>query len=606
MKKIIYILLFVFAWGLQASAQPSTDEQLANQFYQNKEYDKALTYYENLFNKRSGQVYYTLYLNCLLETKDFKKAEKVVKKQIKQNQNNLNFMVDLGTVYTKADEPDKAKNAWEQAIKAIRIDDQVFNTATAFIGIHQYDFAIATYLKGRKISLNDYPYSFELAEVYNLKGDKLAMIGEYLNVLETNDSYIQTVQNALQTSFNSDADPQQNELLKMELLKRIQQSPDKTILSELLIWMQIQLKDWEGAFVQVKALDKRKKEEGGRVMGLAQLFVQNEAYDVAARAYQYVISKGKDTYFYVDARKEALNASYQNIISKKNYTLPELTDLEKNFLSTLEELGRNVNTISLIKNLAHLQAFYLNKPTEAIQLLEEAINMPQIEHHLRATCKLEQGDILLVTGDIWEASLRYSQVEKEFKQDAIGQEAKFRNAKISYYTGDFKWAQSQLDVLKGATSKLIANDAMDLSMLISDALAIDTNSAPLLLFAHADLLAFQNKDDQAIQTLDSIPVLFPNHVLSDDILFRKAQLSIKHGKYTEAATFYESIIKNYGTDILGDDALFKLADLNENQFKNTDKAKELYQELLEKYPGSLYVVEARKRFRKLRGDTNIN
>src|SRR3954462_929408 len=231
LKKIISLLLLLLSVGFCSIAQPSTDEQLANQFYQNKEFDKALIYYENLYNKKSGQGYYTLYLNCLLETKDFKKAEKVVKKQIKQNSDNLNFMVDLGTVYTKADEADKAKNAWEQAIKAIKTDDQVFNTASAFIGIHQFELAIATYLKGRKISQNDYPYSFELAEVYNLKGDKLAMIGEYLDVLETNDSYIQTVQNALQTSFNNDGDPQQNELLKTELLKRIQQSPDKTILS---------------------------------------------------------------------------------------------------------------------------------------------------------------------------------------------------------------------------------------------------------------------------------------------------------------------------------------------------------------------------------------
>jgi tetratricopeptide (TPR) repeat protein len=585
-------------------AQTSTDEQLANQFYQNKEFDKALTYFETLFNKKSPQAYYTPYLNCLLETKDFKKAEKIVKKQIKQNPENFSFMVDLGTVYNRSEDPDKAKSAWEQTIKAIKSDEQVFSAANAFIGIHQYDFAIAAYLKGRKISQNNYPYSFELAEVYNIKGDKLAMIGEYLDVLETNDSYIQTVQNALQTSFNNnESNPQQNELLKMELLKRIQQSPDRTILSELLIWMQIQLKDWEGAFVQAKALDKRKKEEGARVMSLAQLFVQNESYDIAARAFQYVLAKGKSNYFYTDARRELLNASYQKITSSVNYATQELMDLEKNYQATIAELGKTADNIVLLKNLAHLQAFYLHKTTEAIALLEEAIELPQVEPHIRATCKLELGDILLVTNDIWEASLRYSQVEKEFKHDAIGQEAKFRNAKISYYTGDFKWAQSQLDVLKGATSKLISNDAMDLSLLISDALAIDTNTAPLLIFARADLLAFQNKDELAIATLDSITTLFPNHALSDDILYRKAALELKHGKFTEAASFYENILKNYGSDILADDALFKLADLNEYQFKNIDKAKELYQQLLEKYPGSLYVVEARKRFRKLRGDT---
>jgi TolA-binding protein len=316
-----------------------------------------------------------------------------------------------------------------------------------------------------------------------------------------------------------------------------------------------------------------------------------------------VLAKGKTNYFYTDARKELLNASYQKIISKGNYSSTDLLELEKNYIATIDELGKSANTVPLLKSFAHLQAFYLKKPQEAIELLEEAIALPNVEPHLKADCKLELGDILLATGDIWEASLRYSQVEKEFKHDAIGQEAKFRNAKISYYTGDFKWAQSQLDVLKGATSKLIANDAMDLSLLISDALAVDTNTAPLLIYARADLLAFQNKDDEAIQTLDSINTLFPNHALADEILYKKAQLELKHGKYTEAAAFYEQIINNYGTDILADDALFKLADLNENQFNNPTKAKELYQQLLEKYPGSLYVVEARKRFRILRGDT---
>jgi TolA-binding protein len=115
-------------------------------------------------------------------------------------------------------------------------------------------------------------------------------------------------------------------------------------------------------------------------------------------------------------------------------------------------------------------------------------------------------------------------------------------------------------------------------------------------------LAFQNKDEDAIKTLDSINTLFPNHALADDILYKKAKIVLKKGNYTEASKYYEDILKNYSSDILADDALFNLASINENQFKNSEKAKELYQELLEKYPGSLYVVEARKRFRKLRGD----
>lgn len=604
MEKLKYILFFTFVFTqIHSFAQPGTDEQLAIQFYQNKEFDKALDYYEKLYNKKSPEIYYQPYLSCLLETKDFKKAEKIAKKQSKQNSEALNFIVDLGMVYAREDEMDKAKSTWESAVKAIKYDEQVFAVANAFLTIRQYDFAISAYLKGRKVSQNHYPFSFELADVYNLKGQRTEMINEYLDVLEIQDSYIQSVQNALQTSFGNDADQKQNELLKTELLKRIAKNPDKTIFSELLIWMQIQMKDWEGAFVQAKALDKRKKEEGNRVMGLAQLFAQNEAYDVAIKAYNYVIGKGPEVYYYTNARIELLNVYYQKVVNKGNYTPLDLQELEKNYNATIKELGKSASTVPLLKNLAHLEAFYLSKTDLAKELLEEAINMPQLAAITQAECKLELADVLLMTGDIWEASLRYSQVEKAFKYDAIGQEAKFRVAKISYYTGDFGWAQAQLDVLKGATSKLIANDALELSLTISDALAVDSNQAPLALFSMADLFAFRNMDDVAISLFDSLNKTFPNHALADDIIYKKAQIALKHMQYNEAAAFYEEILKNYGEDILGDDAMFKLADLNENQFKNIEKAKELYQQLLEKYPDSLYVVEARKRFRKLRGDS---
>ena len=585
------------------SSQTTTDEQLAIQFYQNKEYDKALDYYEKLYYKVSPQLFYKQYLNCLLETKNFSKAEKLVKKQIKQNPEKLDYIVDLGVVYFHAEELKKSANTWQEAVDAVKYDDQVFVVANAFVELGQYDYAIKAYLRGRKISENAYPFSFELADVYKKKGDKTAMINEYLTVLETQEAYIQAVQNALQSTFGNDADTEQNNLLKTELLKRIQRSPDKTIFSELLIWMQLQQKDFEGAFIQAKALDKRKKEDGNRIMALAQIFAQNQNYDIASKAYQYVIDKGNNGNNYIDARLQLLDVNYQKVVSQNNYTVVELGKLDSTYRATIKEFGTSSSTAPLFKNLAHLDAFYLHKPKEAIDLLNQIINQPILDNRTQAEFKLELGDILLLSGDIWEASLRYSQVEKAYKYDEIGQEAKFRNAKISYYTNDFKWAQAQLDVLKGATAKLISNDAMDLSLLISDALSIDSNEAPLVLYAHADLLVFQNKDDEAITTLDSIKTLYPNHALTDDVLFKKAQIALKHANYNDAAMFYESILKDHSYDILGDDALFKLAELNEIQFKNIEKAKELYQQLIEKYPGSLYVVEARKRFRKLRGDT---
>jgi tetratricopeptide (TPR) repeat protein len=601
--KIFFILNFLFFILPRAFAQAGTDEQLANQYFQNKEYDKAVVYYEKIFNKKSTDIIYKAYLSCLLELKDFKTAEKIVKKQIKQNPAQPSYEVDLGMLYIATAEPDKAKIEYEKAIKQLPPDQEaVLKLADAFVNVKEWDFALATYQKGRKLLRGVYPFNMEMAAIYQHKGDVVAMIGEYLDILEFGDSYLQSVQNSLQTSFGAEGDAKKNDIIKSQLLKRVQQNPDRTVYSELLVWMFMQQKEFDAAFTQIKALDKRKSEDGIRVMSLAQTCVSNGNYDVAVKAYKYVIDKGQGNAYYLNARMELMNAMYKKVVSQNTYTQADLLELETNYNKTLQELGKSASTVSLIKDLAHIQAFYLHKTKDAIALLEEAVILPQIAPTIQAGCKLELADILLMTGDVWEASLTFSQVEKSFKYDQVGQEAKFRNAKISYYTGDFKWAQAQLDVLKGSTSKLIANDAMSLSIMISDNVAWDSVTTPLEMYARADLLSFQNKDDEALVVLDSIKEKFPSHAIADDILYKRYEIMMKKNKYEDAAKFLQGIIDNYSEDILGDDALFYLAELEENKLNDKQKAMGLYQDLLVKFPGSMFTVEARKRFRKLRGD----
>ncbi|MBI2271780.1 MAG: tetratricopeptide repeat protein [Bacteroidetes bacterium] len=603
LAKIFFIFHFSFFILQSAFAQVSTDEKLANQYFQNKEYDKAIVYYEKLFGKKSSELIYQNYLSCLLAVKDFKTAEKVVKKQMKNNPGQLDYGVDLGMVYFTAGDPDKARSEYEKVIKQLPADQEpVFNLANAFLKIKEWDYAIATYQKGRKLLRGVYPFNMELAEVYQQKGDVTAMISEYLDMLELGDSYLQSVQNSLQADFGSEGDAKKNEIIRSQLLKRVQQSPDKTVYTELLVWMLMQQKEFDSAFTQIKALDKRKKEDGSRVIALAQTCVQNENYDVAVKAYKYIIDKGPESSYYLSARIELLNAMYKKVVSRNNYTQTELIELEANYSKSLSELGKSVSTVSLIKDMAHLQAFYLYKTKEAIALLEEAVQMPLLSATLQAECKLELADILLMTGDVWEASLTYSQVEKAFKYDVVGQEAKFRNARIAFYTADFKWAQAQLDVLKGSTSKLIANDAMALSIMISDNMGWDSITTPLEMYARADLLSFQNRDDEALIVLDSIKEKYPSHTIQDDILFKRYAIMMKKNKYEEAAKYLQNIIDNFSWDILGDDAMYYLAGLYENRLNDKQKAMGLYNDLLVKFPGSMFTVESRKRFRKLRGD----
>jgi tetratricopeptide (TPR) repeat protein len=352
---------------------------------------------------------------------------------------------------------------------------------------------------------------------------------------------------------------------------------------------------------QTIALDKRLKEEGDRVYELSEVLVSNRAYDQAIEGLTYLLNKGASNPHYVQAKMQILFAKNQQLVSGK-FNNADLVQLENDYQNLLKEFGQAPNTIFAMRQLASLQAFQLNKPQSAVALLEEALKIPRVPSSIVGQIKLELGDIYILTGEKWEAALIYGQVEKDFANDPIGQEAKFKNAKLSYYQGDFMWAKAQLDVLKSSTSQLIANDALNLSLLIAENTASEADSNALKKYAKADFLTFINQFDKAIKTLDSINILYPQNSLQDDIVMLKAKTYQKQNLTDKAIEQLNLIVSNYSTDIWGDDALFMLAGIYETDLKDNIKAMEYYQKIITDFPNSLYVTEARKRFRNLRGD----
>lgn len=600
-KYIIFIIALLLA--ISSFAQQSKDDKLASMFLKNKEYEKAASIYERLYKEKPSSYYYTYYLFCLIQIRDFKTAEKFVEKEIKRNPNNPRNEVDLGYIYLENNENEKAQDQFQKALDQIKPDrNHISSLANAFRSRRQNEWAIKTYLKGRQLLKNTYSFNLEMGDMYGIDQNHEKMVEEYLDMLEFDINSLSSVQNRLQNALNKDSDGRKHEILKKELLKRIQRSPDKVFYAEMLLWLSIQEKDFEMALIQAKSLDRRLNEDGDRVFELAKLCISNKNYKVAGEAYQYLIGLGEANPYYMVSRIEFLNVNYLIITSSFTHTTEDIQNLETDYISTLKLFGRNASTIPLMRNLAHLQAFYLDKSDSAIILLNETIEIPNAPSNLKAECKLELADILLFTGNVWDATLLYSQVEKAFKNDPIGHEAKFRNAKLSYYIGEFEWAKAQLDVLKAATSKLIANDAMDLSLLISDNIDIDSSTTALAIYSRADLLLFRNKDELALQTLDSIADIVNWHPLSDEVLYKKAEIMIKEGNFKEADTLLQQVVEFYPYDILADDALFLRAQINEEQFGDIPKAMELYEDILLNYPGSLYATEARRSFRTLRGD----
>ncbi|MEZ4960444.1 MAG: tetratricopeptide repeat protein [Saprospiraceae bacterium] len=596
------ILLFLTMTVLLPLFSFGQDAKLAQQYYQDGEFEKASVLYQKLYEQQNrNEYYFDKYIECLLAIEKYDEVEAVVKKGLKEEPKNIRLYVTYGNLYERQFKEKEADEQYRKAIEKMPADQyEITRLASAFSNLTKYDLAIETYEKGSKLLKDNEVFAFNLAELYRRKGDNAKMIENYLNSLESYPERINTVKSQFQRNLSSEKDYLE---LQTQLYGRVQKNPDAYHFIELLQWVFIQNKDYKNALRQAKALDKRLNENGARIFQLATTAYNDKEYDAAIEAFDYIVSdQGNSSPFYLEAKKESLRARRNKLVEGYSYTQPELQEIETAYNTFLDEFGRNKTTASIIAELADLEAFYLNDLGKAIALLDEMINYPNLDIQTQAQAKLSLGDFYLMQGEIWEATLLYSQVDKVFPDDQLGHEARFRNAKLSYYNGDFQWAQAQFDVLKASTSKLIANDALDLSVFIMDNLGLDTTDRALKLYAEADLLTFQNRFDEAFAKLDTLLHDFPEHKLDDDVLYARAKTYSRMKEYQKAADLYLEIIEKYPEEIRADNALFELAELYEHQLNNVEEAMKYYEKIFVDYSGSTFSVEARKRFRKLRGD----
>jgi len=592
---IVIILAFCFSSTLLAQ---DNELLLARQYNANGEPQKALEIYQKLY-KQNNENYYSVYINTLLNLKKFDEAESITKKLIRRHPDDHQYAIMLGNIYTQGGNMAKADAIYDDLIKSLPADQgEIAALASQFYQSANIDYAIKIFQQGRKLLKNDNMFTYELINLYRFKRDKISLTDEYLNFLPQNPNFINQAENAFSNVYEGSAD---YDMLKTALLRRIQKDPQQTIYADLLTWQYLQQKEFDLALNQALALSRRQNDDGNSIYDLCRTFIANEAYDEAIRGYEYIISKGKTSSLYIPSKIELINTKNLKVTSGK-YLPEDLLGLEKDYNDLLTEFGRNSSTAFALQKLANLQAFKLHKLKGAQKLLEETTRLNAIRPNLLADCKLDLGDIYLLNNQPWEATLLYSQVEKDFPATAIGQDALFRNAKMAYYTGDFTWAKGQLDVLKVATSQLIANDALNLLLLIQDNLAADSSGAALKMYARADLQIFAQNPEKAVMILDSIGKKFPNNALEDDIMMSKSRILIQQKDYARAVPLLKKILEEHPADLWADDAVFMLGDIYENRLNDKTIAKTYYQKIITDYPGSLWINEARKRFRLLRGD----
>ena len=603
MKKIVSFFIF-FLLSAVLNAQQSTDQQLAQYYYSSGDFVKAMNYCEREFNKENNKFNFTRYYVCLVKNERTKEAEKLLKKQINKAPEIIEYKLLLIDFYEQQKELKLSKKLSEELIEENSTSPEaVIELYKEFKAKGKTSLNLELLEKARKKLKLFYPLNLQFADYYFSNNQKEKAMIELLDLIDIQPEFILNIKSALSSyyDFENTNDPSV-EQLKEELIDRAQKRKSELIHSEMLLWFYTQQKQFEFALNFAQSMDKRFNESGNRVFELCTVLLENKHFELARKGFRYITELSKDNYLYFVAEQNYLTSYYQEVTFTRNLTNEKIASVINEYEASLTKLGKTKNTISSIIELAYLYGFYAQNSTKGIELLQSALKTPGLSGVQLAETKMLLADLYVVRDEIWEASLLYMQIDTDFKFETIGSEAKFKNARIFYYDGDFKFAQTQLDVLKESTSKFIANDALKLSLLITDNYGLDSNYTAMRQFAKADLLLEQRQYNEAFILYDSIMGAFPYHGLNDEILLRKSLAFQQQGKWNEAITYLNRLLTSYSQDILADDALFQLGNIYETYLNDAVKASENYKKILFGYKGSLYGVEARKRLRALRGD----
>ncbi|MFC7357807.1 tetratricopeptide repeat protein [Jejudonia soesokkakensis] len=591
MRNILVFLFLLVSMGTFAQS-----ELLANNYFEKGEFEKALTIYDKLYSQNKGRLdYFLKVVEANQQLERFAEAEVLLLERTSARSVPPQLYIELGYNYALQGKDSLAQLSYKDALLFIE-ERPIYghNIGSAFSKYSLLDEAAMAYERAMELDPKR-DYNNQLARIYGEQGKLEKMFTKYLDLILNNPSYKSIAQRNFSLYVTEDRENEANVILRKQLLQRSQNDPD-ILYNELLSWLFIQQKEFKKAFTQEKAIYKRLNEDDlGGIIDVALIALDEKDYENAREMVDFVIENS------VSPIGKLKGYQYLMQIELATATIADFPDIEKRFDALLAEYNYDRSTYLLQIDYNHFLAFKAGKKDQAIANLKRLAE-EQLSPYQEARVKMELSDILVFDEQFNTALIYYSQIQKKVQNDRLAQEARFKVARTSYYKGDFEWSQVQLKVLRKSASQLIANDAMQLSLMIQDNSLEDSTQTALKKYARADLLALQNRDKEAIEVLDEILLSHKGESIEDEALLLQGQVYEKINEYKKAEANYLKLIEFYKDDILADDAYFKLAELYETKLDQPEKAKELYEQIVFNYAASIFFVEARKRFRTLRGD----
>ena len=600
-RRLLYITLF---FSLACFSQ---NEQLAQYYFDKGDFEKARISFEELIKATpQNSQYFQKAIECYQQLQQFDVAEKAIQARLDKYK-QANLLVELGYNFQLQKNEASAKKYYDQAIDRIRKNpNEVYNISNSFEKKVLLDYALKSYQTAVAL-VPTFNFNYQIALLYGQLGNTEMMISTFLNEAYANPQNSILIQNQLARFMVEDGDANFNETLRKALILRTQKDQD-VFWNHYLSWFYVQQKEFGKAFIQEKSIYKRSPESLSSIVSLGQLAIEEQDHETAKEILGFVLENTNDLELLIQAHSYLLKMKIEKAQEK------DFVAINTELIGLLAKYETSPTTLSLQLIQAHFVAFNLRKPEEGKSIIKKALEL-QLNPYEVAQAKMELADILLFEEKFNQALLYYSQIEEDLKNDEVAHEASLKAAKTSYFQGDFVWALKQFKELKSASTQLIANDALEYFLLISDNTVADSTQTALKQFAKGDYLLYQNRNQESIAQFQSILKSFkgqdsratPEQAKQIEAVtfLRLGKIYEKQGEYDLALSQYQNIIAQHADGIYIDEALYFSAEIENNKLQQPEKAKSLYEKIIFNHQDSIYFVDARKKYRQLRGDKNL-
>ncbi len=585
---LLSIFLFITLIGY------SQNLQLAQNYFEKGDFEKALITYEDLLKTQPGNsTLFTRVIECHQQLENYKEAEKIITERYNKYK-QPHILVELGYNFQLQKNDAEAKNKYQLAISLLEKNpNYIYNVAQALEKKGLYEWALSAYEKTE--NLNDKPnYNYQIGILYGQLGKTDMMIERFLDESYRNPSVTTVIQNQFMRFINDNPDENFTNALRKSLIIRAQK--DQNIFwNQYLSWFFVQQKEYGKAFIQEKAIYKREPETFYNIVNLAELAIEDNDTESAEEIIGFVLENTSDVALQIYCHTFLLNNRIKKSSAKDHESI------QANLELLLKKYGLTPNSITLQQTYAKFLTFNMKQPQEGRKVLQNVLKLP-LNNFQQADIKMDLADIFLYEEKFNQASIYYSQIQEDLKNNAIAHEASLKAAKTSYFKGDFDWALNQFKVLKTASTQLIANDALEYFLLINDNKIADSSMVALQKFAKGDYLLYQNRNDEALSQFQKILIEDKDNEIISVTLLRLGQTHEILGNYSQALSYYKQIIDEHKDGIYIDEAYYYSAEIRYKIYKEKEQAKLLYEKIIFNHQDSIYFIDAQKKYRQIRGD----